>query len=372
MPWQNNGGGWQGGGGRNPWGQGPGGPQGPQPPNIDEMIRRGQERLKGVLPGGVGGKSGIVLLIAILLGLWAFTGLYRVQPDEQGVVLRFGEYVRQVGDGLHYHLPWPIETVTKPKVEQENRVDIGYRSIQGSGRNVRQATFDEESLMLTGDENIVDINFAVFWRIRNAGQFLFNIQSPQEVTIKAVAESAMREVIGKTPIQVALTEGRLSVEQETQELLQRTLDDYEAGVTITQVKLEQVDPPAQVIDAFRDVQAAEADRERYRNEADAYANNIIPEARGTANRMVQEAEAYKEQVIAKASGEASRFSAVYEEYAKAKDVTKKRIYLETMEDILENMDKIIIDDEAGSGIVPYLPLPEVEKRRGRGGESGND
>lgn len=372
MPWQNNGGGWQGGGGRNPWGQGPGGPQGPQPPNIDEMIRKGQERLKGVLPGGVGGKSGIFLLVAIILGLWALTGFYRVQPAEQGVVLRFGEYVRQVGDGLHYHLPWPIETVTKPKVAQQNRIDVGYRSSTTTGRPVRQASFNEESLMLTGDENIVDIDFTVFWRIKDAGPFLFNIESPQEITIKAVAESAMREVIGKTPIQAALTEGREDIEFETQELIQRTLDDYNAGVIVTEVKLERVDPPDQVIDAFRDVQAAEADRERYRNEADAYANNIIPEARGRANQMIQEAEAYKEQVIAKASGEASRFTAVYEEYAKAKDVTKKRIYLETMEEILDNMDKIIIDDDAGSGIVPYLPLPEVEKRRGRGGETGDD
>lgn len=360
MPWQNNPG-----GGRNPWGQGPGGAGGgQQPPNLEDLFRKGQDQLRGAFPGGFGGKGLLIIVVLLVLG-WLATGLYRVDQDEQGVVLRFGEWVETTGPGLHYHLPAPIESVLTPKVTVINRLDIGFsaEAAQVGQRNQRFSDFSRERSMLTGDENIAELEYSVFWRINDAGKFLFNIQF-QELTIKAVAESVMREIIGQTPLQSALTEGRAKIERDALEKVQSVLDGYEAGVVITQVKLSEVDPPASVVDAFRDVQAAQADKERLQNEAEAYQNDIIPRARGEAAKMLQEAEAYREQVIARAEGEASRFLAVFEAYAQAKDVTRQRIYLETMEEILKGMNKIIIDDEAGTGVVPYLPLPEVQKRRG--------
>ncbi|GAK32381.1 protease modulator HflK [Iodidimonas nitroreducens] len=373
MPWQNTGGG----GGNGPWGGGPQGPQGPQgprrpqgpQPDLDEMIRKGQQRLKQMLPQGAGGKSGITLLIILGLILWAATGIYRVNADEQGVVLRFGAAAEQPTlPGLHWHLPWPIETALTPAVTVVNRVDIGFR--QGMGQGNRPAALLDESLMLTGDENIVDVSFTVFWQIKDATKYLFNIQSPQEGTVKSVAESVMREIVGRTNIQQVLTEGRGAIETEAQTLIQQSLDTYEAGILVGGVKLEKVDPPMQVIDAFRDVQAAEADRQRFRNEADRYANQIIPEARGRANQILQEAEAYKEQVIAGAQGDVARFLSVYEEYAQAKDVTRTRIYLETMENIFTDMDKVIMDQNAGSGVVPYMALPAIKGRNDK--TSGGD
>ena len=359
MPWQDNGG-----GNNNPWGRGSGGGQ--QPPDLDEMIKRGQDRLKRIIPGG--GKFGFTIMFVVLALLWGASGFYTVGTSEQGVVLRFGEWVRTETPGLKWHIPFPVETVILPNVTRENRIDIGFRSDVNTRRSARQQRFPEESLMLTGDENIVEVAFTILWRVNDAGKFLFNIQSPQEVTIKAVAESVMRDIIGRTEIQKALTEGRLEIEEEALGLTQAALDHYEAGITITQVKLERVDPPGQVIDAFRDVQAAEADRERYRNEAEAYANSIIPDARGRANRLIQEGQAYKQQVIAQAEGEAARFISVHQEYVQAKDVTLKRIYLETMEQIFSGMNKIILDEGAGSGVVPYLPLPEIRARnQGSGG-----
>jgi len=357
MPWQNNPG-----GGRNPWGQGSGGGGGgQQPPNLEDLFKKGQEQLKGALPGGFGGK-GLFIIIALFILGWMGTGFYRVDQNEQGVVLRFGEWVETTGPGLHYHLPTPIESVLTPKVTAVNRVDIGFTTATGS-RSQRFSDFSRERSMLTGDENIAELEYSVFWRINDAGKFLFNIEA-QEMTIKSVAESVMREIIGQTPLQSALTEGRAEIERQALEKTQAVLDSYEAGVYITQVKLSEVDPPASVVDAFRDVQAAQADKERLQNEAEAYQNDIIPRARGEASKMLQEAEAYREQVIARADGEAARFLAVFEAYKEAKDVTRQRIYLETMEQILKGMNKIIIDDKAGSGVVPYLPLPEVKKRQG--------
>lgn len=366
MPWQNNGD-----GPKNPWGQGPkgGGPRGggsgggQEPPDLDKFIRDSQDKLKSFLPFG-NGKGGFSVILLLLVGLWAASGFYTVSPSEQGVVLRFGKLSEVTSSGFRWHIPFPVEKVLKPNVTSVNRIDIGFRS-EGDRKSGRElpVRFTEESLMLTGDENIVDIAFTVFWRIEDAGKYLFNLQQPQEGTMKSVSESVMREVIGRTQIEVMLTKGRQDIEIETQAMIQAVLDGYGAGVTITEVKLEKVDPPSQVIDDFRDVQAAEADRERAQNEAQAYANSIIPEARGEANRVLQEAEAYKEQVVARATGEASRFTSVYNEYKVAKDVTRKRIYLETMEDILGGMDKIIIDDKAGNGVVPYLPLPEIAKKQ---------
>jgi len=283
-----------------------------------------------------------------------------VLPDEQGVVLRFGKFVSTTQPGLNYHIPYPVETVLTPKVTKVNRIDVGFRAASDSGRSSGIGDVPEESLMLTGDENIVNIDFSVFWVIKDAGKFLFRIQSPVE-TVKAAAETAMREVIAKSKLQPILTKGRSTIEVETQEIIQSILDEYESGIQITQVQTQKADPPDQVIDAFRDVQAARADMERSKNEAEAYANDVIPRARGDAAKILQEAEAYKKQVVAAAEGEASRFVAIYNEYAKAKQVTQERMYLETMEKVLADIDKVIIDRKAG-GVVPYLPLPELSKK----------
>jgi membrane protease subunit HflK len=314
------------------------------------------------MPGGVGGSRGFIIVILIALAVWGLTGFYRVQPDEQGVVLRFGKYVRTTPPGFHYRAPTPIEEVLLPKVTRENQVNIGFVATNRAGRTVPAQDKPEESLMLTGDENIVDIDFAVVWRIKDAGHYLFNIRHP-EGTVKAVAESAMREVVGRSAIDDVLTEERESVERDSQEVMQAALDDYGAGIEIVRVKLQKADPPDAVIAAFRDVQAARADQERMRNEAQAYANDIIPRARGEAEQVRLEAEGYKEQVVADAEGEASRFLAIYSEYAQAKDVIRQRMYLETMEEILAGMNKVVIDSKQGqTGVVPYLPLPEIQKR----------
>ena len=366
MPWSNQGGGgggpWGGGGrggGPNPWGRPPSG--GPQPPNIEELLKRGQERMRRAMPGGIGSGKGLILIGAVILALWGLSGFYRVQPDEQGVVLRFGKYVKTTDPGLNYHLPWPIETALTPNVTAVNSLDVGFRgSPDGRGRS---RSVPEEALMLTGDENILDIQYTVFWQVRDAGAFLFNIASP-EATVKAAAESAMREVIGTVQAQFALAEGRPQIEQNSLHLLQQILDEYNAGILIRQVQLRGVEPPQQVIDAFRDVQRAQADRERARNEAEAYRNDIVPRARGEAQRLIQEAEGYRQQVVAQAQGEAARFVSVYNAYRQAQDVTRKRMYLETMEQILRNTNKIIIDQAASQqGVVPYLPLNELNQRR---------
>ena len=355
--------------GGSPWGTPPGGGggngsgRGPTPPDIDKIIREFQEKIKKFLPGGSssGGKQAILVLI-ILGFVWIASGLYRVLPDEQGVVLRFGKFVKTTQPGLNYHIPFPIESVQTPKVTKVNRMDIGFRSERDSGfTSGGVADVPEESLMLTGDENIVNIDFSVFWVIKDAGNFLFKIQDPQG-TVKAAAETAMREVIAKSQLQPILTEGRAIIEAETEEIIQSILDEYNSGIQITQVQTQKADPPDQVIDAFRDVQAARADMERSKNEAEAYANDVIPRARGEAQKILQAAEAYKKEVVAKAEGEASRFIAIYTEYDKAKEVTQERMYLETMEKVLADIDKVIIDKNSGSGVVPYLPLPELTKK----------
>jgi membrane protease subunit HflK len=256
--------------------------------------------------------------------------------------------------------------VLLPKALRVSTISIGMTLIEDASRRGRtMRDVPEESLMLTGDENIVDVDFTVLWRIKpdGVGNFLFNIQNP-EGTVKAVAESAMREVIGRSPIQPILTGARNTIEQGVQELMQKTLDSYGSGVQITQVQMQKVDPPAQVIDAFRDVQAARADLERLQNEAQTYANRVVPDARGRAAQILQVAEGYKEQAIAEAKGQSARFTKVYDEYAKAKDVTRQRIYLETMERILGSSQKLVYDGGAsGSNIVPYLPLSELSPPR---------
>ena len=354
--------------GQSPWGTPPGSGngsgRGPIPPNIDEVIKKIQEFINKYLPGGKSGGLPIILIVSILIVIWGLSGLYRVLPDEQGVVLRFGKFTSTTQPGLNYHIPYPVETVLTPKVTKVNRMDIGFRSERdtGFGSSTGVADVSEESLMLTGDENIVNIDFSVFWVIKDAGKFLFKIQDPATV-VKAASETAMREVIAKSNIQSILTEGRSKIEIETQEIIQSILDEYESGIQITQVQTQKADPPDQVIDAFRDVQAARADMERSKNEAEAYRNDVIPRARGEAARILQAAEAYKKEVVAKAEGEASRFIAIYNEYAQAKVVTQERMYLETMEKVLADIDKVIIDKNAGSGVVPYLPLPELKKKK---------
>ncbi|MBM3555007.1 MAG: FtsH protease activity modulator HflK [Alphaproteobacteria bacterium] len=364
MPWNSGGGPWQSGGGnRGPWGRGPLG-GGPRPPDLEDLLKRGQDRFKGMLPPGNWGLRGIGLVVGLLIAAWVASGFYRVQPDEQGVVLRFGKWVETTQPGLRYHLPNPIETVIRPSVTRLNRVEIGFRSSGESARVQQVRDVPEESLMLTGDENLVDIDLTVFWIIKDAGKFLFLIQQG-EATVKAVAESAVREVIGRTQISYALTEGRQAIEADTHRLMQEVLDALGAGVAVRQVKLQKVDPPSAVIDAFRDVQAARADAERQRNEAEAYQNDIIPRARGDAERMKQEAEAYRQEVVARAQGEAQRFVSVYNEFRLAKDITRKRIYLETMEEILRGMNKVVIDTpQSGQGVVPLLPLQDLLRQGG--------
>ena len=338
-----------------PWGSGS------KPSDLDEFLRLSQDKLGSLLPGNLGGR-GIALIALAAVALWGFSGFFRVEPDELGVVMRFGKFQREAPPGLNYHLPYPIETALTPQALRINKIDIGFNLLRGSAMRDEP----QESLMLTGDENIVDVNFSVLWKVQpnRVGDYLFNVQSP-EGTVKAVAESAMREVIGRSNIQAILTGARQTIETAVQELMQKTLDDYGAGVVVQQVQLQKVDPPAQVLDAFRDVQAARSDLERAANEAQTYANRIVPEARGRAAKVIQDAEAYREQTVAEAKGQASRFSQVYEQYKKAPDVTRKRIYLETMEGVLGAANKTIIDSGAQSntGVVPYLSLDSLPRER---------
>ena len=362
MPWTNQGGGGGSGGGGGPWGGGPS-PWGrpPQGPKVEDIIKRGQDKLRGILPGGFGSRPGFIIVFVIAVALWGLSGVYQVQPDEVGVVLRFGAVNRITTPGLNYHWPVPIESVERPKVTRVNRVEVGFR-LGDNGRSTQD--LPRESLMLTGDENIVDINFTVFWVIKDATKYLFNIRDP-DLTVKAAAESAMREVIGHTEIASALAEGRAKIEVDTQKLLQEILDYYGGGIEVTQLQLQKVDPPPQVIDAFRDVQSAKIDFTRLQNEADAYQNDIVPQAQGDAARIVQEAEAYKAQIVNQAQGDAQRFISVYNAYSKAPDVTARRLYIDTMQTILKSANKIILDRSASSsGVVPYLPLPEIKAGAG--------
>ena len=364
MPWSNQGGGpWgSGGGSKGPWGSGQP-PSGPTPPDLEDFLRRSQDKLRTVLmlSGGSLGGKGLSLILLAAIAIWGFSGFFRVDPDELGVVLRFGKYVREVQPGLNYHLPYPIETALTPQALRVNKIDIGMRVAADLRRGTTIRRVPEESLMLTGDENIVDVDFSVLWKIKpnGVGDYLFNIQQP-EGTVKAVAESATREVVGRSNIQPILTGARQNIEIGVQDLMQSVLDKYGAGIQITQVQLQKVDPPSQVIDAFRDVQAARADLERSQNEAQTYANKVVPEARGRAAQITQNAEAYREQTVAEAKGATSRFLQVYDEYKKAPDVTRQRMYLETMERLFGGTDKIIMD--SGGGVVPYLPLDQLTRR----------
>ena len=364
-PWGNNGGS---GGSGSPWGRGTGGQGGGQtPPDIDEVIRRGQAKLKNLLPKGVGGWKAGILIALVLLGIWAANGFYRVQPNQEGVPVLLGRFVgTTTNPGLHWNWPAPIGKVYTPDVTAENRIEIGLRtSGESSRRGASVRDMPEESQMITGDENIVDIDFVVFWRISDAPNYLFNIRNPDE-TVKMAAESVMRAIIGQTPIQEALTSRREDIEARTLSSLQKLMSEYRAGIQVRQVQLLAVLPPKNVIDAFDEVSRARQDMDRLKNEAEAFRNDIVPRARGEAQQLLQGAEAYRQEVVNRAQGDANRFNSVYQAYRQAKDVTTTRIYLETLESIFSNVNKVIIDSEvgkAGGGVVPYLPLPEIKKKQ---------
>jgi membrane protease subunit HflK len=328
-------------------------------PDLDALIARLQAYIRSLLGGGSGprggftGGRGLALLGIAVIAFWLASGVYRVQPDELGVVLRFGAYNARTEPGLHWHFPWPIERVETPAVTRINRIEIGYRTLGGETQQGVRGVL-EESQMLTGDENIIDINFAVFWKINDVVAYLFNTRNPDTI-IKAVAESSMREVIGRTPIQPALTELRAQIEADVLRQTQQILDRYKAGVDVTQVQLQKVDPPAEVVESFVDVQRANTDAERLRNEAEAYNNDIVPRARGDAARIVAEGQGARQASIARATGESQRFLSVLAAYQMAKDVTLRRMYIETMEDILVHSPALVVDDRL-KGLVPFLPL----------------
>jgi modulator of FtsH protease HflK len=354
MPW-NKDGNWQG-GSRGPWGQGPSGPsgggRGPTPPDLDELIRRGQDSLKGMLPPG--GRGTWLIPLILVLALIAYNSIYQVQADERGVVLRLGHYSRTANPGLHFAV-WPIEKMEILPVEAENQTPIG--------------NTQNEGLMLAGDQNLVDIRLTVLWKIKNPEEYLFNIREKEDL-VKGVAESAMREIVGRTPAEVIRTTGRLAAQDQVLSITQSTLDSYDAGILITGIKLEKADPPSEVLDAFEEVQRAEQDQARSINEADQYSNQKRQAAEGEGARIVEDSKGYKARVVLEAQGEAQRFREVYEQYAKAKDVTRERLFLETLENVLGQANKIIIEGDAGQGVVPYLPLPEFEKRRDQLPDSG--
>lgn len=361
----------------------------PTPDDLEKRLNDAKNQLKLVFSGHKGGGgtpvnpkgNAIVILgfIALAFVLWLTSGVYTVNTKEEAVVLRFGKYVRTTGPGLSYHLPSPIEKIIKISVTERYKTDVGYNPSKYSRSGDTAGLF-----ILTGDENIADVTFEVQWQISDARKFLFNVSDPHS-TIKDAAESAMREIIGKTPLNDILSEGRTLAQQRTKELLQHILDSYDIGVTVETINMRGTPPKKEiqvdsttvnedgtvttrpiittVDESFKDVQAAIINKEEIINTAIARSNELVPQARGQAERLLQEAEGYKQKIIAKAEGEASRFIAVYKEYSKAPAVTRKRIYLETMEEVLGDMDKIIIDDNAGKGVLPYLPLNELKKKQ---------
>ena len=381
----NNGGPWGGGGGNrggNDDDRRPGrrpGQDGPQIPEIDDIVKKGQEQLKVLMGGrggsgrnnGSGGDGGGPMLTRgtlglgalIVVGVWAFSSFYTVRPEEQSVELFLGEFSSIGEPGLNF-APWPLVTYEVLPVTTQQTEDIGLGRTGGPGG---------DGLMLTTDENIIDIDFQVVWNIKNPAEFLFNLSDGRQ-TVQAVSESAMREIVAGSELAPLLNRDRESTAQRAEELIQSTLDSYEAGINIVRVNLRKADPPAEVIDAFRDVQAAEQERDRSERQADAYANRVLAGARGEAAQVLEQAEAYRAQVVNEAEGEASRFTAVLQEYAAAPDVTRRRLYIETIEKVLGDVDKIILDESAGGGgqgVVPYLPLNELQRNRSTAQNGGN-
>jgi modulator of FtsH protease HflK len=339
----------------------------PRRPQNDPIADLGDlwEQMRSRFPSGGGRRIDPFLVTVVVLLLWAASGIYIVAPDERGVVLRFGKVVRETASGPHYRLPWPIEQVLKPSVTNIRKEEMGFRTIE-AGSPARYQEVDDEALMLTGDENIVKLEFIVQYKVRadaeGTSAFLFNIRDPQN-TLRAVAEAAMREVIGRTNIDGALTEGKQEIQVAAQKELQRVLDLYAAGIEVMAVQLQDVDPPDQVSEAFKDVISAQQDKERLMNEAYGYANDVVPKARGEAAQLINEAEGHREGTVREASGAAQRFVALQTEYAKAPAVTRRRLYLETLETILPKVNKIILDEAAARQVMPYLPLDQVLKPR---------
>jgi membrane protease subunit HflK len=358
MPWKNQ----TGGGGQGPWGggQGPWG-GGNRPPDLEDILRKGQDRVKRMLPGGFGSGRSLAFIALIGVALWLATGFYRVEPDEQGVALVLGKVWKLTNPGLNYNLPAPIGEVYTPKVTRVNRVEIGFRSTGDTGDQLAQDV-PEESLMLTGDENIISMQFVVLWQIKDPLKYLFAIRDPEE-TVKNVSESVMREIIGQTAFEYARTQGRGQIESTARDRVQKLLDDYQSGVLVTQVAMQNIAPPEATIDAFRDVQAASADKERSVNEAQAYYNEVTQRAEGQAQQIIKGAEAYKEQTVAIATGNAQRFVSVLTQYQKAKEITQRRIYLETMEQVLKGMNKVLVGSKSGTSTLPYLSLNELLKQQ---------
>ena len=350
---------------RAPWGgggQGGGGNQ--EPPDIDEMLRRAQANFRTVMPGGLqsGQMLGLALLAVVLL--WLASGFYIVNPAEHAVIQRFGAWSRtQTEPGLGYRLPAPFETVNVLNVAEIRKMTIGYNDVLARGGSTASRDVPEESLMLTSDRNIVDLDLEIQWNIRSAEQYLFEVRD-QENTIKKVAESAIREIAGQTNMFSIITNRRQEVADRTKAILQANLDEYNSGVNITQVLIQTAEVHPDVQNAFQDVQSAKQDAEDVQNRAEAYREDILPKARGTAIQMQQEAQAYKQSAIARANGDAGRFNSVYAAYQSGEEVTKERIYIETMEEILRNAQKIILDGDK-QGVVPYLPLNELQQPRAR-------
>ena len=351
-PWGSNGGGGNKGGGRGP---------GPEQPDLDDILSRVQDGMKDFFPGGFGGGKIIFAGIALLAVLWLASGLYIVNPGEHAVVKRFGAWVRTADtEGLKYHLPSPIESIAKFNVNEIRTMNIGFTGTAGRAGTVAGRDVPEESLMLTSDFNIVDLDFVVQWNISSAEDFVFNIESP-ESTLRKVAQSAIREVVGQTRMFQIITTERGTVAENAKAIMQNILNDYKSGINITQVLINSAEVHPDVQSAFQDVQSAKQDAEDVQNRAQAYREDIIPKARGAATRVTQEAEAYQQSVIARAAGDADRFNSVLSAYQGGQDVTKERMYIETMESVLKNAQKIIVDKNSGSGVVPYLPLNELNR-----------
>ena len=345
-------------GGNNPWGGGSSNNR-----DFEDSIKKAREKFGKFK---IGGPRNISILVIVALMIWLATGFYRVEPDEQGIELLFGKWNQITTEpGLHYFFPTPIGRTMTPKVENVRKINVGYRSATelGFSTNSNDRNVLEESLMLTGDQNIVDVQFTVLYKIKDAGKFLFKLRNP-ETTVKDMSESVMREVVGQRDLEFLLTGGRQEVEQVVRVDLQDILDEYESGILVQSIQLQSVNPPALVIDAFDEVQRARQDKEKLVNEANSYLNKIVPNARGDAAKLVQEATAYKEQVIKQAEGVAQNFIDVYNSYKDTKYVTRQRIYLETLTEVLEGPNKIILDSTGeGQGVVPYLPLNELNKNK---------
>lgn len=362
----------------NPWGRpgndgpGRGGPRGGgggygggEPPDLDEMLRKAQENFRSMMPGNMKGGLVLVIAVAIVAGLWLASGFFVVQPGEHAVIQRFGKWSHTIAEpGLGYHFPAPIETVEIVNVAEIREMDIGFTDMQTRSGENSVRDIPEESLMLTSDRNIVDLDMVVQWNIKSAEDYLFQIRD-QENTIKKVAESAIREVVGQTFMFPIITTGRAAVADAARRIIQDNLDDYNSGISVKQVLIQMAEVHPEVQDAFQDVQSAKQDAEDIQNRAEAYRESILPRARGQAIQMLQEAQAYKQSKVAKAKGDADRFNSVYQAYLTGEDVTKERMYIETMENVLSNAQKIIMDEQGGNGVVPYLPLNELGKNANR-------